>query len=168
MCMGFTEKHFSNLCSSPMKTVVLISCVSKKRSSKAKAKDIYKSALFKYSLAYAYTCHPERIFILSALHHVLDLETEIEPYEVTLSNVPKNRRKPGLKVLNPDEKREWGNTVISQLSNQFDLEHDKFIILAGQEYVKPISKNIKHKCLPLDGLSIGERLAFLKRHTCNE
>jgi len=151
-----------------MKSIVLISCVSKKGKSKAKAKDIYKSALFKYSLAYAYMLQPDKILILSALHHILDLETVIEPYDITLSNVPANKRKPRLKVLNPDEKREWGKTVIAQLSNQFDLEHDKFIILAGREYVKPISKSIKHKYLPLDGLSIGERLAFLKKHTSNE
>jgi len=79
--------------------------VSKKGKRKAKAKDLYESALFKYSLAYAYTFRPDKILILSALHHVLDLETEIEPYDVTLSNVPMNKRKPGLKVLNSVEKK---------------------------------------------------------------
>ncbi len=148
-----------------MKTIVLISCVSKKSKSKAKAKDIYKSALFKYSLSYAHMLQPDKILILSALHHVLNLETVIEPYDVTLSNLPKNKRKPGLKVLTAVEKKEWGDIVIVQLSNQFDLEHDKFIILAGNEYIKPIIERLKNSEMPLDGLSIGERLAFLKKHT---
>ena len=98
-----------------MKTIVLISCVSKKRGVKTKSKDLYQSALFKYSLTYAYSLRPDKIFILSALHHVLDLETEIEPYDVTLSNVPKHKRKTGLKVLNTEEKKEWGKRVIEEL-----------------------------------------------------
>ena len=150
-----------------MNKIVLISCVSKKGKSKAKAKDLYKSALFKYSLAYAYSIKPDKIFILSALHHLLDPETEIAPYDVTLSNVPKNKRKPGLKVLNTEEKDEWGKKVIEQLSQQTDLKNDRFVILAGQEYINPIIKDIEYFNLPLEGLRYGERLAFLKKHTNN-
>ena len=151
-----------------MRTVVLISCVSKKGVNKAKAKELYKSALFKYSLAYAYSIKPDKIFILSALHHLLDPETEIAPYDVTLSNVPKNKRKPGLKVLNTEEKDEWGKKVIEQLSQQTDLKNDRFVVLAGQEYINPIIKDIEYFNLPLEGLRYGERLAFLKKHSNNE
>jgi len=151
-----------------MRKIVLIACVSQKGKSKAKAKDLYKSALFKYSLAYAYSIKPDKIFILSALHHLLDPETEIAPYDVTLSNVPKNKRKPGLKVLNTEEKDEWGKKVIEQLSQQTDLKNDRFVILAGQEYINPIIKDIEYFNLPLEGLRYGERLAFLKKHSNNE
>ena len=151
-----------------MKTIVLIACVSKKGKRKAKAKDLYESALFKYSLAYAYTFRPDKILILSALHHVLDLETEIEPYDVTLSNVPMNKRKPGLKVLNSVEKKDWGKNVIQQLSEKSDLKNDRYIILAGREYIKPIIKHIKHIEQPLKGLRQGERLKFLKTKVGNE
>jgi len=147
-----------------MKTIVLISCVSKKRSSKAKAKNLYISSLFKYSLAYAYTFQPDKILILSALHHVLDLETVIEPYDVTLSNVPMNKRKPGLKVLNSGEKKGWGDKVIEQLDGEFDLEHDKFIFLAGNEYIKPIIGRLINSEMPFNGLSMGRRVEFLKKH----
>jgi len=151
-----------------MRTVVLISCVSKKGVNKAKARDLYKSALFKYSLAYAYSIKPDKIFILSALHHLLDPETEIEPYDVTLSNVPKNKRKPGLKVLTSSEKIDWGKKVIRQLSEKSDLKNDRYIVLAGQQYLKPIIKHIKHIEQPLAGLRQGERLAFLKKHSNND
>jgi len=63
-----------------MKKIILIACVSKKGDKKAKAKDIYISSLFTNSLAYAYSLNPDKIFILSALHHLLDLEKEIEPF----------------------------------------------------------------------------------------
>lgn len=145
-----------------MKKIVLIACVSKKRNCKAKAKDIYISQLFKFSLAYAYSHHPDKIFILSALHHLLDLEKEIEPYNVTLSNIPKSKRKQGLKVLNPVEKIEWGKQVIEMLSKVADLQNDQFIVLAGKEYIRPIEPDIKNLDDRLYGMNYFERLKYLQ------
>jgi hypothetical protein len=147
-----------------MQKIVLIACVSKKGKVKTKAKDLYTSQLFKYSLAYAYSLNPDKIYILSALHHLLDLEVEIEPYNVTLSNIPKSKRKQGLKVLNPEEKIKWGKKVIEMLSGQTDLQNDQFIILAGQEYIKPIKPYIKNIEDRLQGLGIGKRVSFLKNN----
>ena len=63
-----------------MKEIVLIACVSKKGKTRAKAKDLYKGALFTRSLAYAKSLKPDKIFIISALHGLLSLEKEIELY----------------------------------------------------------------------------------------
>lgn len=145
-----------------MKKIVLISCVSKKLCTKAKAKDLYISTLFAKSLAYANSLNPDKIYILSALHHVVDLEQEIEPYDVTLSNVTIGKRKQGLKVLNTEEKIEWGKRVIEMLSQQADLENDMFIVLAGSSYIKPIKPYIRNLDDRLQGLSQGRRLRFLK------
>ncbi len=147
-----------------MKQIVLISCASLKGTQKAKAKDMYKSPLFKSSLAYAYKQNPDKIFILSAQYYLLDLNTEIEPYDVTLCNIPKAKRKAGLKILSPTEKKEWGRKIIEQLSNQVDLQNDTFTILAGKEYINEIENNITHLINPLKGLRQGERLKFLKNH----
>lgn len=62
-----------------MKKIVLISCVSQKRSHRSKAKDLYISALFKKNLAYARRLNPDAIYILSAKYGLVDLETEIDP-----------------------------------------------------------------------------------------
>ena len=102
------------------------------------------------------------------MHCLLDLEKEIEPYDVTLSNIPFNKRKPGLKVLTSSEKIDWCKKVIQQLSEKSDLKNDRYIVLAGQQYLKPIIKHIKHIEQPLAGLRQGERLAFLKKHSNNE
>jgi hypothetical protein len=143
--------------------------VSKKKSTKSKAKDLYLNQLFKTSLAYSYSLKPNKIFILSALHHLLDLETEIVPYNVTLSNIPKSKRKKGLKVLSPAEKIEWGKKVVETLSERTDLQNDKFIILAGQEYIKPIKPFIKNIDDRLKGMGIGRRISFLKNQLgCNQ
>jgi cytoplasmic iron level regulating protein YaaA (DUF328/UPF0246 family) len=146
-----------------MREIVLIACVSKKGDKKAKAKDLYLSPLFRNSLEYAETLKPDKIFILSALYHLLELDTEIEPYNVTLSNVSKTKRKPGLKVLNSTEKKEWGKKVIEMLSAQADLERDRFIILAGQEYIKPIKDNLHNYDDVLKGVSLFDRVPLLKQ-----
>ena len=146
------------------KKIILIACVSQKGDKKAKAKDLYISQLFKSSLAFANKQNPDKIFILSALHHLLDIDKEIEPYNVTLSNVPKAKRKPELKILTQTEKIIWGKKVVEQLSEQTDLQNDKFIILAGQEYIKPIINSIPHLTNPLNGLRQGERVKFLNEN----
>lgn len=144
-----------------MKRIVLISCVSKKGNKKAKAKDLYKGPLFTNSLAYGKKLNPDKIFILSALHHLVDLDQEIEPYDVTLSYVPPAKRNPKLKVLTKKESELWGQKVLQQLENIADLKKDEFIILAGQSYIKPIEKGITNIREPLKGLKQGERVKFL-------
>lgn len=151
-----------------MKRIVLISCVSKKGTKKAKAKDLYKGPLFTNSLAYGKKLNPDKIFILSALHHLVDLDQEIEPYDVTLSYVPPAKRNPKLKVLTKNESELWGQKVLQQLENIADIKKDEFIILAGQSYIKPIEKGITNITEPLKGLKQGERVKFLINElTCN-
>lgn len=146
-----------------MKRIVLISCVSKKGTIKAKAKDLYKGPLFRNSLAYGQSLKPDKIYILSALYHLLELDNEIEPYNVTLSYIsPKQREKsPDLKILSKAERKQWGEKVLEQLSEIADLRNDKFIILAGQSYMAPIRDGLVNIEEPLKGLKQGERVKFL-------
>lgn len=150
-----------------MKRIVLISCVSRKGETKAKAKDLYKGPLFANSLAYGQSLKPDKIFILSALHHLLDLDKEIEPYDVTLSYVSpeKKEKKPNLKVLTKGEAKKWGQKVLQQLDKVADLKNDTFIILAGQSYLEPIENGLTNIERPFvinsKKLRQGERVKFL-------
>jgi hypothetical protein len=146
-----------------MQKIVLIACVSKKSEQKSQARNLYVSPLFKYSLAYAESLKPDKIYILSALHHLLELDDQIEPYNVTLSNVPKDKRKPGLKVLNGKEQKEWGEKVIDMLKAKANVEEDQFIILAGSRYIKPIKGSLKNYIDVLNGISLFKRISFLKQ-----
>jgi len=110
---------------------------------------------------YANFLKPDKIFILSALHYLLNLNKVIEPYNVTLSYISPSKRTSGLIILNAKEKIEWGNKVISQLKKVSNLEKDKFILLAGQEYIKPLRKYLNNIKEPLKGLSQGKRLKYL-------
>lgn len=133
-----------------MKKIVLISCCKSKLPATARARDLYISPLFKYSLQYAESLNPDNIFILSAEYHLLELERWIDPYDTVLRS------------FTAEEKREWGNRVATQLSERTNLDRDNFIVLAGQEYIKPIQEYIASITNTLEGLRYGERLKFLR------
>ncbi|GHT94651.1 hypothetical protein FACS1894141_1730 [Spirochaetia bacterium] len=129
--------------------IVLISCVSMKLPHKAKAEDLYTSPLFIKSLSFAKKINPKKIFILSAEHHLLDLDTVIEPYNKTLND------------MSDAENKKWAKTVLEQLKNKCDIMNDKFVILAGSNYFKHLIPSLKHCEIPMDGLPIGKRLSWL-------
>ncbi len=147
-----------------MRKIVLISCGNQKRKEKSKASDLYTGSLFVNSLNYAKKLNPDVICVLSALYYVLELDTEIEPYNVTLSNIPKSKRKSDLIILNSGQKMLWGQEVLIQLGQQFDLENDEFIILASKEYISPIESGIKNILNPLKDKNLFERQNFLKNN----
>ena len=135
-----------------MAKIVLISCVSKKLNHRAKAGDMYISPLFKMGLGYARSLNPDNIYILSAKYGLLGLETEIEPYEVTLNKMPDK------------EIREWAEVVVAGLEKTANLKEDEFIFLAGERYRKYIIPHLTKYSVPMKGLGIGKQLKFLKEH----
>lgn len=134
-----------------MKKIVLISCVSKKLEHKARAEDLYISPFFRLSLKYARKLKPDEIFILSAKHGLLDLDDEIDPYDVTLNNMRAIQRK------------KWADKVMEQLKIKADLKKDHFIILAGEKYRQYLIPYLESYEVPLrEAGGIGKQLEFLK------
>lgn len=133
------------------KRIVLISCVSKKLSRKSMARDLYISTLFRKNLQYAMRLRPDQIFILSAKHGLVELDDEIEPYDMTLN------------TMSAQENREWAKRVLVQLSEKADLQQDQFVLLAGAKYRKYLMPHLAHVEIPLEGLRIGEQLQKLSR-----
>lgn len=136
-----------------MKTIVFISCVSKKLPHKAKAQELYISPLFRLNLAYAKKLKPDKIFILSAKHGLLTPNDVIAPYDTTLNTMPDK------------ERRVWGARVRKQLHGKVNLEKDKFIFLAGGRYRKYLMPHMRHVKIPMIHLGIGKQLQFLKHAT---
>lgn len=134
-----------------MRKIVLISCVSKKRTNKSPAKDLYISSLFEKNLEFARKQNPDTIFILSAKYGLLTLDEEIEPYEQTLNKMPIN------------EIKFWANAVVKQLSARADLKQDQFIFLAGEKYRKYLIPHLQYYQIPMAGLPIGKQLQYLTR-----
>lgn len=132
-----------------MRKIILISCVSKKRSNKCKACDLYISPLFKKNLNYAQRLQPDHIFILSAKYSLVELDQEIEPYDLTLN------------TMIAREIRRWAAGVLRQLAEKTDLRHDHFVFLAGAKYRKYLVPQMAHVEVPFEGLPIGKQLQRL-------
>ena len=135
------------------KLIVLISCVSKKLSHRAKAKDLYISTLFKLNLKYANKLSPDGIYILSAKYGLLNLDQEINPYEQTLNNMCAN------------EVKQWADRVIVQTKKVSVIEETDFVLLAGEKYRKHLIPPLSGVQIPLKGLGICKQLQKLKELT---
>lgn len=133
-----------------MKKIVLISCVSQKLPRKAPAEAMYISTLFKLNLKYAKQLKPDAIFILSAKHGLLDLNQEIEPYNITLNK------------MSDSEKQAWAQKALNQLGQCANLQDDRFVFLAGKNYRKYLTPALRLFDVPLAGLTIGKQLQTLK------
>ncbi|MCL5430636.1 MAG: hypothetical protein M1504_04165 [Candidatus Marsarchaeota archaeon] len=133
-----------------MAKIVLISCVKSKLGTKAKARNLYTSTLFKLMLSYAESQKPDKIFILSAKYGLVGLEEELEPYEKTLNKATK------------EERLQWSRKVVEQLKEKADFESDEFVLLAGKNYLEFILPYLHKYSVPLEGMGIGKRLKYLK------
>ncbi len=134
--------------SSPKRPVhlVLVSCSGPKLKNPAPARDLYTSALFTKSRAWAEKNGSEWL-ILSALHGVVSPDTVVAPYDRTLTKMSK------------EERQAWTDKVLGQLER---FRGSKVSVLAGKHYrgwipaFGPVG-------LPLNGLQLGERLAWLTK-----
>jgi hypothetical protein len=136
--------------------IILISCVKGKHDNEMKAKELYKGPLFKNSLCVAKKLQSDesKIFILSAKYYLISLNKIIGPYNMTV------------KSFSDTEKKAWGNKVITELKKVSNIETDEYIVLAGKEYINPISE-IKNLNDYLGTRNYGQRTSYLKS-ICNE
>ena len=130
-----------------MSKVVLVSCSSGKESQAAPAEELYNSDLFKKQMEYAKKLtNPNDIYIISAKYHLVPLRTKIEPYNKTLKEMPA-----------PDREK-WAEVVLDQLKKKgYDLQKDKFVILAGNAYRQYLEPHMKNVEVPFSGLRIGQQ-----------
>ena len=130
-----------------MSKVVLVSCSAGKENQAAPAEELYNSDLFKKQLEYAKKLtNPNDIYIISAKYHLVPLRAKIEPYNKTL------------KDMSADERQAWSDTVLDQLKKKgYDLDRDKFVILAGNSYRQYLEPHMKNVEVPFSGLRIGQQ-----------
>ena len=136
-----------------MTHIGLVSCVGKKRPSRAEAKDLYDSALFAKSRAFVeQRC--DSWFILSAKYGLVEPAEVIEPYEETLNT--KSRR----------ERNEWADGIWAALGPRL-MPDDHVTILAGERYRESLVPRLTqygcHVNVPMRGLGIGRQLQWLSR-----
>ena len=136
-----------------MAKIVLLSCTKSKLDKPAAAQDLYStSPMFQKTLEYGKELKPDKMFILSAKHHLVPLSKKLAPYDKTL------------KEMSKDEKEKWAEEVYKQMKqNGVNPEKDTFIMLTGSEYMKPLLKYIPedHIETPMEGKRFGQRLKWL-------
>lgn len=133
----------------------LVSCTAMKLDRAAPARELYTSQLFRSSLRYLEP-RCEHVFVLSALHGLVELDRVLAPYDHRL------RR---------DERREWAKRVRDDLVARHPTHHSisrsKIVALAGANYTGPLAAALEDTHLwlaePLHGMMIGERLSWLSR-----
>ncbi len=143
-----------------MRKVILIQCGKTKKIGWHKPKDLYVGNLFKKIYAYAEKLKNsgkyDEIWVLSDKYYLLKIDKKIENYTVEkpVTNMGKKERK------------EWSNGVLERLKQEFNLEEDRFLIVAGQKYWEfLINEIIKNEEPPLKGLNRGKQLQFLTNNT---
>lgn len=134
-----------------MSRIALTSCTSSKKTYKCAAREMYSESP-RFRLAYAFAkLVADKIFILSAKYGLLPEDVVIEPYNETL------------KEKSCQERREWASMVIQELSRVSDLEHDEFVVLAGEIYIENLLLHLNKFWLSLKGKAIGEWIPELER-----
>lgn len=132
-----------------MTHIVLIACTAKKAPSRVKARELYQSALFQKSIAYADRLKPDEIYILSAKHGLVPADMPLDPYDESLQS------------KSATEVRRWAENVLRDLSRVADLRNDRFTILAGDKYRRHLQGALQNVSVPLEGLGIGRQLQKL-------
>lgn len=136
-----------------MSTVCLVSCVNKKLSKKAPARELYISPLFQKAMFYAASRY-KYWYIVSTKHGLIKPETIVEPYDETLNNMPKR------------ERMEWADHVFRSIVSTID-RNSTLGFIAGmryREHLIPKLVDYGYKIrVPLESLSIGKQLSWFNK-----
>ena len=135
----------------PAADLCLVSCVAKKQSRPAPAKDLYASDLFEKMRAVV-EAEGWPWFILSAQHGLVHPGAVIAPYEKTLNK------------MGVAERQAWASDVMGALEQH--LADVKIVVFfAGQRYREFLAPELRERGVrvhvPMAGLPIGKQLAWL-------
>lgn len=139
--------------------VALIGCGKSKRAEPCAARDIYTGQLFRAALAHA-EATADRVFILSAKLGLVRLTEQVAPYNLKLS------------AFNKREREAWGSRAAGQLIALVGTDID-VSVYAGRDYAQPVTAALLSRryaprpvvipvTQPLEGLQVGQRLAWFK------
>lgn len=149
-----------------------VSCSATKLPRPARAHLLYTSPMFKMSLAVALD-RCEKVYILSAVHELVELDQVLKPYD---------RRLPSRKA----DRQVWVNRVASSIAHRHSRD-EELLFMAGADYAQDLMTRLRtmdgHRCVdkatdryewtgwrgtihwPLQGMGMGARLAWLSKES---
>lgn len=114
--------------------IAFIGCSLKKRNSPCRAEEMYQGDFFKKALFYCKKKY-DKVFILSAKYGLLELDTLIEPYDMTLTK------------FTTLQKKRWAFNVKKQLTEKkiegsffFYCSRDYHMYLEGEKVLEGIGR----------------------------
>ena len=135
---------------------ILLGCVSQKNASPMAAKDLYRSELFRRRRRYA-EASGRPWWIVSAEYGLVHPDRVIAPYDTRIARLPLAARHELADRVAVDLERALGT-----------LAGRRIEIHAGDEYVRVIGPSLRGRgarlTRPLEGLRIGEQLAWYGEH----
>ncbi|HEU0130814.1 MAG TPA: hypothetical protein VFQ85_07470 [Mycobacteriales bacterium] len=134
-------------------TVALVGCGKVKADAAAPARELYTGALFRKAAAYA-EAHADEWYVLSAFHHLVAPDTTLQPYDRSFTGT------------RPIERYRWAHRVNDDLRRTVAGRGPvHVIVLAGVTYRDELLPMLRrwaaNVSVPMDGLRIGEQLAWL-------
>lgn len=129
---------------------IFLSCTKEKAKQRCKAREMYMpSSLFAKSYTYAKSLNPDKMYILSAKHHLLPLSREISPYNQTLNNA------------GVEERKEWAEEVYKQMK-KVGIDFDaKTYFFCGENYLEFLKDYFPNHKSMYAGKGIGEIMHWL-------
>lgn len=129
---------------------IFLSCTKEKENKRCKAREMYMpSSLFSKSYEYAKSLNPDKIYILSAKHHLLPLSREIEPYNVTLNDA------------SVEERKEWTEEVLKQMKAAHIDFNAKTYFFCCENYIEFLKEYFPNSESIYAGKGIGEIMHWL-------
>jgi hypothetical protein len=140
--------------------VALVGCGADKREGRHAARDLYTGSLFRAGLSHAEATADE-VLIVSAHHHLVELDQEIGAYERSLASMRKI------------EREAWEERVVGDLVARYSGVPIELTVYAGAMYADAIAGALRRWqrsgggvawrwSTPLAGLSVGYRLRWYK------
>ncbi|MEW9077585.1 DUF6884 domain-containing protein [Terrisporobacter glycolicus] len=139
-----------------MSKIVLISCTNGKKAGFNLVKDIDKeSQLFKLSIDYGKKIADE-IYILTSRYGLVKERDYTMSYNESAS------------FTSEMENRLWSLKILNKLNNFTNIHEDEYIILADKNYYKNYVEFLNNVDMPLDHLSVEEKINFLREELNEE
>ena len=139
-----------------MSKIALISCVNRRKTGFNLVKDIDKeSQLFKLSIDYGKKIADE-VYILTLRDGIIKESDYALSYNESVS------------FSNEMENRLWSLGVLKQLNDFTNIHQDEYIILAHKNYYKNYVEFLKEIHMPLEKLSVEEKINFLRKELNKE
>ncbi len=134
----------------PSAPIYLVACVSHKLDRQARAAELYQSDWFRKARAYVEQTRSPW-FVLSAVHGLVRPHRRLDPYDVSLRDLPAAQR------------RLWGEMTTRQLRREIGLRHPgPIVFLAGRLYREPLLHFVGDRAvIPMAGMGIGQQKAWL-------